>query len=130
MSAEKSHLRRATSKQNPVAYWQLGHLSQARYDVTDRPMEGRMDPFFFVTKTKNFIPHEYPCRTEFKKSFSGRRPQPTDEFEPIRWWLPFASPRVDLSGFWFRPTRIGCWARTFLDAGSGGPATLRLSTCG
>lgn len=131
MTAEQqSHLRRSTAKASPIVYWQLAHLWQQRYDVADRPMEGSMDPFFFVTKTKNFIPHEYPCRTEFKKSFSGRRPQPTAEFEAVRWWLPFASPRVDLSGFWFRPTRIGCWARTFLDARSAGSATLRLSTCG
>lgn len=127
---QQSHLRRTTAKDNPIVYWQLAHLWQERYDVADRPMEGSMDPFFFVTKTKNFIPHEYPCRTEFKKSFSGRRPQPAAEFEAARWWLPFASPRVDLSGFWFRPTRIGCWARTFLDARSVGRATLRLSTCG
>ncbi|MGO8126519.1 hypothetical protein ACC728_36715, partial [Rhizobium ruizarguesonis] len=73
---------------------------------------------------------EYPCRTEFKKSFSGLRPQPAAEFEAVRLWLPFASPRVDLSGFWFRATRIGCWARSFLDARSAGAATLRLSTCG
>ncbi|NNU47669.1 hypothetical protein G9X68_11165 [Rhizobium sp. WYCCWR 11279] len=127
---QQSHLRRATPKASPIVYWQLAHLWQERYDVADRPMEGSMDPFFFVTKTKNFIPHEYPCRTEFKKSFSGRRPQPAAEFEAVRWWLPFASPRVDLSGFWFRPTRIGCWARTFLDVQSMGRATLRLSTCG
>ncbi|MGO7426491.1 hypothetical protein ACCT09_43775, partial [Rhizobium ruizarguesonis] len=116
MTAEQqSHLRRATVKESPIVYWQLADLWQERYDVADRPMDGSMDPYFFVTKTKNFIPHEYPCRTEFKKSFSGRRPQPAAEFEAVRWWLPFASPRVDLSGFWFRPTRIGCWARTFLD---------------
>ncbi|EJZ21484.1 hypothetical protein RCCGEPOP_09679, partial [Rhizobium sp. Pop5] len=103
MAAEQqSYIRRATAKNSPIVYWQLSSLWQERYDVADRPMEGRMDPFFFVTKTKNFIPHEYPCRTEFKRSFSGRRPKPAAGFEATRWWLPFGSPRVDLSGFWFR----------------------------
>ena len=71
-----------------------------------------MDPFFFLTKHKNFIPHEYPCRTEFAAERRGKRPQPQGAFEADRVWLPFDSPRVDLSGFWFRPTVIGTWART------------------
>ena len=63
-----------------------------------------MDPFFFLTKHKNFIPHEYPCRTQFAAGRRGKRPCVTAEPSRIRIWLPFASPRVDLSGFWFRPT--------------------------
>ena len=54
----------------------------------------------------------------------------TAESVEIRNWLPFASPRVDLSGFWFRPTVIGTWATTAIDAASAGDATLRLGTCG
>ena len=130
MAVDQSYLRRATSTGQPIVYWQLGSLWEERYDVADQPMEGKMDPFFFVTKTKNFIPHEYPCRTEFKKAFVGKRPAPAVEFEASRWWLPFGSPRVDLSGFWFRPTRLGNWARTCLDAQAAGSAKLRLSTCG
>jgi hypothetical protein len=34
-----------------------------------------MDPFFFLTKHKNFIPHEYPCRTQFAAERRGKRPQ-------------------------------------------------------
>ncbi|MEZ2130828.1 MULTISPECIES: hypothetical protein [unclassified Sinorhizobium] len=128
--SKQSYLRRATASGQPIVHWQLGKLREQRYDVADQPMEGKMDPFFFVTKTKNFIPHEYPCRTAFKKTYSGRRPQPALDFEANRWWFPFGSPRVDLSGFWFRPTRIGNWARTFIDAESTGAAKLRLSTCG
>ena len=29
-----------------------------------------MDPFFFLTKHKNFIPHEYPCRTRLRRRAS------------------------------------------------------------
>jgi hypothetical protein len=129
-AARESCLRRRTAAGEPIVYWQLGKLWEERYDIADRPMEGRMDPFFFVTKTKNFIPHEYPCRTEFRRTHGGRRPQPPVDFEAERWWFPFASPRVDLSGFWFRPTRIGSWARTFVNARHAGAAMLRLSTCG
>ena len=32
-----------------------------------------MDPFFFLTKDKNFIPHEYPCRTDFAAERRGKR---------------------------------------------------------
>jgi hypothetical protein len=45
-------------------------------------------------------------------------------------WLPFASPRVDLSGFWFRPTIISTVAETVIEADTAGVARLRLRTCG
>ena len=36
--------------------------------MPDAPMQGEMDPFFFLTKHKNFIPHEYPCRTDLRRA--------------------------------------------------------------
>lgn len=114
----------------PVAYWRLGVTQETRYDVADQPMKGEMDPFFFLTKHKNFIPHEYPCRTQFAAERRGKRPAVTAEPSTDRIWLPFASPRVDLSGFWFRPTVIGTWAETAIHAVSAGEATVRLRTCG
>lgn len=123
-------LKRPVAPGGPVVYWRLGATHEARYDVADRPMQGEMDPFFFLTKHKNFIPHEYPCRTEFAAERRGRRPQVAGAFEAARVWLPFGSPRVDLSGFWFRPTVIGTWARTVLWAAAAGTARLRLRTCG
>lgn len=123
-------LKRPLERGQPVVYWRLGATHETRYDVADRPMKGEMDPFFFLTKHKNFIPHEYPCRTEFAAERRGRRPQTVGAFEASRVWLPFASPRVDLSGFWFRPTVIGTWARTVISAEAAGTARLRLRTCG
>src|SRR5262249_30099254 len=93
-------------------------------------MQGEMDPFFFLTKHKNFIPHEYPCRTAFAAERRGNRPRPAGDFSPSRNWLPFGAPRVDLSGFWFRPTVLGTWASTRLVAASAGKAVLKLGTCG
>jgi hypothetical protein len=123
-------LRRPLAAGGPVVYWLLGDTAEARYDVADQPMAGEMDPFFFLTKHKNFIPHEYPCRTQFAAERRGRRPLVVGASEGRRTWLPFASPRVDLSGFWFRPTVISTWAKTEIAASSAGPATLRLRTCG
>ncbi|MCF6102790.1 hypothetical protein [Mesorhizobium muleiense] len=123
-------LRRPLALGGPVVYWLVGPTSEQRYDVADQPMQGEMDPFFFLTKHKNFIPHEYPCRTEFAAERRGKRPKPQGVFEPDRVWLPFGSPRVDLSGFWFRPTVVATWASTVLDADSDGRARLRLRTCG
>ena len=123
-------LNRPLAAGEPINYWRLGVTSQARYDVPDQPMEGEMDPFFFLTKHKNFIPHEYPCRTQFAAEQRGKRPQPMSEPVMERVWLPFASPRVDLSGFWFRPTVIGTWAETTIDCDASGEAALRLRTCG
>jgi hypothetical protein len=114
----------------PIRYWQLGALREARYDVADAPMQGEMDPFFFLTKHKNFIPHEYPCRTQFAAERRDRRPQVEGRFEAVSWWLPFGSPRLDLSGFWFRPTIVGNWARTMIEAEAPGDGVLRLGTCG
>jgi hypothetical protein len=114
----------------PLTYWQMGATHEARYDLPDMPMAGEMDPFFFLTKDKNFIPHEYPCRTEFAKQRRGLRPESAAMDELSRLWLPFDSPRLDLSGFWFRPTHIATWAQTVLRADTAGAARLRLRTCG
>lgn len=114
----------------PIRYWRLGALYEARYDVPDAPMLGEMDALFFLTKHKNFVPHEYPCRTAFAAEHRDRRPTILAASSPARWWLPHGSPRVDLSGFWFRATRIAAWAHTQLDAAVSGAARLRLSTCG
>ena len=113
-----------------IRHWQLGGIAQERFDVPDAPMKGEMDPFFFLTKHKNFIPHEYPCRTIFAERYRDRRPDTRGTFTAARWWLPFGSPRLDLSGFWFRPTRLATWARTSIDAEAAGVATVRLGTCG
>ncbi len=129
-SGPEKRLRRPLRKGAPVVYWQLGRTGEARYDVADRPMAGEMDPFFFRTKHKNFIPHEYPCRTEFGAEQRDRRPLAQGEFAPVRNWLPFGSPRVDLSGFWFRPTVLGTWARCIIDAAEAGRAVVHLRTCG
>jgi len=123
-------LRRPLHSGAPVVYWQLGAMQESRYDVADRPMAGEMDPFFFLTKHKNFIPHEYPSRTQFAAERRERRPSLQGEFAPTRTWFPFSSPRVDLSGFWFRPTVLGTWARTLIEAEATAIATFRLRTCG
>ena len=123
-------LRRPLTEGGQIVYWRLGATHEARYDVADQPMKGEMDPFFFLTKHKNFIPHEYPCRTEFVRERRGKRPQPIGAFTPDRAWLPFDSPRVDLSGFWFRPTVLGTWAEATVSASTAGKALLRLRTCG
>ena len=111
-----------------ICHWQRSEIAQARYDVPPRAMHGEMDPFFFLTKHKNFIPHEYPCRSDFVRDFRGRRPIPMADCTLVHYWHPFGSKRVDLSGFWFRPTRIGAWAKTFIEAEEAGEARLRLST--
>ncbi|WP_407084492.1 hypothetical protein [Pluralibacter gergoviae] len=115
---------------NAVRYWQLSEITSLRYDTADSPMAGEMDPFFFLSKHKNFIPHTYPCRDDFRQHFAGLKPQPFAPASYSRWWFPFASDRVDLSGFWFRPTRVGAWARTLLDCPQAGEYRFRLATCG
>ncbi|MEZ0167082.1 hypothetical protein [Microvirga sp. TS319] len=113
-----------------VGHWQLGDIHEERYDVPDRTMEGKMDAFFFLTKDRNFIPHQYACRTDFIEQYRGKAPRPTTRFEPTRVWLPFGSPRVDLSGFWFRATRVECWARTTIDSPCDQVARFSFATCG
>jgi hypothetical protein len=113
-----------------VGHWRLGAQHEARFDVADQPMSGDMDPFFFVTKTKNFIPHEYPCRREFAAQHRGKRPVPKITFSPKDWWFSFDGKGVDLSGFWFRPTQIESWAATSLESDAAQTARFRLATCG
>ena len=127
---EDTALRRPLSPGEPVVYWHIGATAETRYDVPDQPMHGEMDPFFFLTKHKNFIPHEYPCRTQLAEERRAKRPLVDGKFAGSRTWLPFGSPRVDLSGFWFRPTVLGTWAKTGIAAAAAGRAKLRLRTCG
>ena len=102
-TATQFHLVRPLAQGASIRYWQLGAILEERFDVPDAPMQGEMDPFFFLTKHKNFIPHEYPCRTIFAERYRGKRPDVRGTFQALRWWLPFGSPRLDLSAFWFRP---------------------------
>lgn len=113
-----------------IQHWRLSSISSRRYDVDDTPMEGEMDPFFFLSKHKNFIPHTYPCRTAFQKSHVGVKPLIFGDPTMKSWWFPFGSERVDLSGFWFRPTQIAAKAETMLLAKKSGNYTFRLTTCG
>ena len=117
---------------DPLTYWQVTDLVEARYDVPDAPMEGKMDSTFFLTKDKNIIPHTYPCRTAYIAE--ARETEPHPAFDPdwgaARNVLPFGSAFLDLSGFWFRATRLSGWARTAIDARSAGKAVLRLGICG
>lgn len=114
----------------PVTLWRHSSVTEARFDVPERPMAGAMDPFFFLTKDKNFIPHEYPCRTDFAAEYRGKRPDERATGTPQTVWLGFGSPRLDLSGFWFRATRLAARAETLIRAKAPGKARLRLSTCG
>jgi hypothetical protein len=124
------YLSHPLTKGTPIGYWRIGATTDSRYDLPDLPMQGKMDPFFFLTKDKNFIPHEYPCRTQFAAERRGKRPEVSGAFTSTRNWLPFGSPRLDLSGFWFRPTHVATWAETVIRTKESGLARLRLRTCG
>jgi hypothetical protein len=121
---------RALAAGEPVTLWRHSAVAGEPFDIEDSPMQGEMDPFFFLTREKNFIPHEYPCRTEFAARFRDRRPEERDTGPADRVWLGFGAPRLDLSGFWFRPTRIAARAEVLICAEEPGPARLRLTTCG
>ena len=117
-----------------IDHWRLSPVHQERYDSADAAMTGDMDARFFLTQHRNFIPHEYPCRRDFAARFRDRRPAPATRFVqadgPAGWWFPFGADRVDLSGFWHRPTRVEAWGATGLRLGADGPVTLHLTTCG
>ncbi|SMX51109.1 hypothetical protein [Actibacterium lipolyticum] len=117
---------------DPLTYWQVTPLNEALYDVADAPMEGEMDSTFFLTKDKNIIPHTYPCRTAYIAEARDKEPRPqgAPDWSLARNVLPMGSPKLDLSGFWFRATRVSGWARTAIDADADGTARLSLSVCG
>ncbi|WP_144409475.1 hypothetical protein [Martelella endophytica] len=123
-------MRRPLPNGTPVCYWHVSAIAQEEYNVPDATMSGHMDAQFFLTKEKNFIPHEYPCRTQFVSERRGKRPLIVEKQRPGRIWTPFGSPRVDLSGFWFRATAVSAWAETRIEAKTAGTATLKLSCCG
>ncbi len=120
------------TENTPLTYWQVTPLRETPYDVADAPMEGKMDSTFFLTKDKNFIPHTYPCRHAYIAEARDQEPVPgfAPDWTTARNVLPMGSPRLDLSGFWFRPTRLNGWARCVIVAEAAGPARLRLGVCG
>lgn len=115
-----------------LSYWQVDPLRQTPYNVADEPMQGEMDSTFFLTKEKNFIPHTYPCRTAYIAAVRGKKPVPTNwpTWEGASNILPLGSPKLDLSGFWFRATRIQTWVRTTIYAEHAGTARVSLGICG
>ncbi|SDX59404.1 hypothetical protein [Roseicitreum antarcticum] len=125
-----NRLTRPLAPGQPLTLWRHSDIAETAWDVADRPMQGEMDPFFFLTKDKNIIPHEYPCRTEFADRFRGHRPQENATSAPDTVWLGFGSPRLDLSGFWFRATRLAARAEMLVVPDTAGAARLRLATCG
>ncbi|CAA9385170.1 MAG: FIG00985363: hypothetical protein [uncultured Rubellimicrobium sp.] len=125
-----SRLLRPLAPGQPLSAWRVTPIAEERFDVPPRPMKGEMDPFFFLTKEKNFIPHEYPCRTDFADRFRGRRPDERPTPGEMRTVLGFGSPRLDLSGFWFRPTRLAARAEAVILCETAGRARLRLASCG
>jgi hypothetical protein len=114
----------------PFGLWRVSEVAEERYDVAAAAMPGGMDSTFFLTSDRNFVPHEYPCRAKFAAEHRGRRPEVRGQPVFVRNWLPFGAPRLDLSGFWFRPTRLAAWAETVVEAEAAGMARLRLATCG
>ena len=118
---------RLTSGQ-PLPWWQTTPLAATRYDVPDAPMQGEMDSTFFLTKDKNYIPHTYPSRTAYIAEYRDREPVPDldPDWTMARNVLPMGSAFLDLSGFWFRATRLWNWQRTAVHAERAGPARLRL----
>ena len=110
--------------------WRVSPIAETRFDLPDTSMAGGMDSAFFLTRNRNVIPHEYPCRTAFAAAFRDRRPEVRSAPDFTTNHLCFEAPDLDLSGFWFRPTRIAAWAKTRLVAAAEGTARFRLSTCG
>ena len=124
-------LSRPLAPGTPFGYWRVSDIAEERYDLPDAPMQGEMDPVFFLTRDRNFIPHEYPCRTALRRRPPRPPPRGPRRRRPSpRNWLPFGAPRLDLSGFWFRPTRLAAWARDRVVADAAGTARFRLATCG
>jgi hypothetical protein len=113
-----------------ITLWHHSAIAAEPFDGPVKAMSGEMDPFFFLTREKNFIPHEYPCRTSFAERYRHRRPDERAISGSEDVWLGFGSPRLDLSGFWFVSTRIAARASTVILAEMAGLARLRLSTCG
>ncbi|MBT9245995.1 hypothetical protein KM031_18255 (plasmid) [Gemmobacter fulvus] len=117
---------------DPLPYWQTTPMIEAPYDVPDSPMQGEMDSTFFLTKDKNYIPHTYPCRTAYIAAFRDKEPVPgfAPDWAAAQNILPMGAAFLDLSGFWFRATRLCNWQRTAVHAAAAGPARLRLGICG
>ena len=91
-------------------------------------MSGAMDSASSSPATRTSSPTNTPAAPPSPPPTATAAP--TSAGPPLtRNHLPFGA-LLDLSGFWFRPTRLAAWAETIVVADTSGPARLRLATAG
>ena len=97
----------APAARRPASRSSIGSWAQRRNSATTcRPAdEGRDGPLLLPDQAQELHPARIPLPHRVRRpSGAASGLQPQGAFEADRIWLPFGSPRVDLSGFWFRPT--------------------------
>ncbi|MGP1395032.1 MAG: hypothetical protein ACTS3R_05935 [Inquilinaceae bacterium] len=129
MRHEGSWLRVAQAE-GSIVHWQLSPLVEAAYISPAASLTGGMDAAFFKTRERNVIPHDYPCRTHFADRFRDRPPEPNPPAGWTEWRFPHSGIRIERSGFWYRPTRLSSWARTWIATEDRRTIVVRLATFG
>ena len=86
-------------------------IAEERYDVPDTPMPGDMDPPSSSPRTRTSSRTNTPAAPSSPPPTAAVAPRSAARPPSPATGCPSASPRLDLSGFWFRPTRLAAWAR-------------------
>jgi hypothetical protein len=73
---------------------------------------------------------DLPCRKFVRAHVIGRDVAPETDWPVEVLRLPTASPRIDFTSFWYRPTFLSRWARSELVAESACSIRLKITTCG
>lgn len=145
MKAQISHIfyppQRMPTGALAVNRWLLCGPFEQPMRFTPVTLEGEVNTWLL----EGFSIHENPCRTEYvqerkakvpRYSFGERVPaagEVREEEGQRRAWrlsMPWGNPRVELSGFWYVPTRLVTYAVTELHVKESRTWKMTLRTCG
>ncbi|WP_159585488.1 hypothetical protein [Chelativorans xinjiangense] len=110
-----------------VTAWALSPPDTAYYPGKPAPAEDRANYRFI----NGFVDvGDLPCRVAWWAEVKTRKVELETDWPVDTVNLPGFNRRLEFSGFWHRPTRLGRWCRTALVPPEGGDCRFRLATCG
>ncbi len=121
-------LRYCLKKGDSLNRWFLSSTKEEVMNFIPDIMGGEVD-----TQCGFMSHHKYPCRDQFVKDKKDKKVQKVSFVSEQNYnhtYFPFENPRVEYSGFWFIPTYLSTWGKTYIDSPRDQSSSFLLQTCG